>query len=186
MHATAAVRSEPGEASRFYIESAVPFQQRRPCSLKHDQTFAVFDPRGDILAGPGSPDGIYHRDTRHLSRLELRLNDVPLLLLSSNVQEDNAVLTVDLSNPDLSAQGRKVFLGERIHVNRRKYLWQNCCYERLLIHNFNVAAHQFTLTIEFAADFADLFAVHGQKRTRRGRKCRQTTGRASGGGTRSA
>jgi hypothetical protein len=38
-------------------------------------------------------------DTRYLSRLELRLNSTPLLLLSSNVEEDNAVLTVDLDNP---------------------------------------------------------------------------------------
>ena len=91
---------ENGEASRFYIESAASFQERRPRVLKRGPTFAVFDPRGDIVAVRGSPDGIYHRDTRYLSRLELRLNDAPLLLLSSNVQEDNVVLTVDLTNPD--------------------------------------------------------------------------------------
>ncbi|MGH7246975.1 MAG: glycogen debranching N-terminal domain-containing protein, partial [Pseudomonadota bacterium] len=121
------------------------------------------------MATPGSPDGLYHRDTRYLSRLELRLNDAPLLLLSSNVQQDNVVLTVDLTNPDLSIAGRKALLGEQIHINRRKYLWQDCCYERLLVHNFDVAAHQFMLTIKFAADFADLFEVRGQRRANHGR-----------------
>lgn len=161
---------ENGETSRFYIESAAPFQNRRPQTLKHGHTFAVFDPRGDILAAAGSPDGIYHRDTRYLSRLELRLNDAPLLLLSSNVQDDNVVLTVDLSNPDLNAGGRNVLRGERIHINRRRYISRNCCYERLLVHNFDVVPHRLSLSIDFASDFADLFEVRGQKRARRGRQ----------------
>jgi glycogen debranching enzyme len=159
----------PDEASRFYIESIAPFQQRRPRSLKHGHTFAVFDPRGDIIGGDGNPDGLYYRDTRFLSRCELRLNGVPLLLLSSNVQEDNAVLTVDLANPDyLSPGGRILLRGELIHVNRRKYIWQHCCYERLLVHNFDLEPHAFELAVEFGSDFADLFEVRGQKRARRG------------------
>ncbi len=137
--------------------------------MKQGHTFAVFNPRGDIVAADGSPDGLYHRDTRFLSRLELRLNDSPLLLLSSNVQEDNTVLSVDLTNPDLGAAGRIVLRGELIHVNRRKYIWQNCCYERLLVNNFDVVAHDLSLSIAFRADFSDLFEVRGERRPRRGR-----------------
>jgi glycogen debranching enzyme len=166
----AEARPEASEASRFYIESSAALQERRPRTLKQGHTFAVFDPRGDIVPADGSPDGVYHRDTRFLSRFELRLNDAPLLLLSSNVQEDNVVLTADLTNPDLSRAGRIVLRGELIHINRRKYIWQNCCYERLLVHNFDLVAHDLTLSIGFAADFADLFEVRGQKRARRGRQ----------------
>jgi glycogen debranching enzyme len=61
----------------------------------------LFDHRGDIVPGQGNSDGVYLHDTRFLSQLELRLNGAPLLLLSSNVQENNAVLTVDLANPEL-------------------------------------------------------------------------------------
>jgi glycogen debranching enzyme len=161
-------RPAAGEASPFYIESA-PFQERRPRALKQGCTFAVFDPRGDIAGTARSPEGIYHHDTRYLSRLELRLNDAPLLLLSSNVQEDNVVLSVDLTNPDLFRNGRIAVRGEMIHVNRRKYIWQNCCYERLLIHNFDLVAHDLTLSVGFAADFADMFEVRGQRRPERGR-----------------
>ena len=128
----------------------------------------MFDPHGDIIAANGSSDGIYHHDTRYLSSLELNLNGAPMLLLSSNVQEDNAVLTVDLANPRLVLRGGFTLQGELIHVNRLKYVWESACYERLLVHNFDTRAHTVTLGIQFGADFADLFEVRGQKRAQRG------------------
>ena len=153
---------------RFTSNSNVSFQERRPRTLKSGYTFALFDHRGDIVAGEGNSDGIYLHDTRFLSQLELRLNGAPLLLLSSNVQEDNAVLTVDLANPELVSRDGVAFHGELIHVNRLKYIWQNAYYERLLVHNFDTRRHDVRLGIRFAADFADLFEVRGQKRARRG------------------
>jgi glycogen debranching enzyme len=132
--------------------------------LKSGYAFALFDHRGDIVAGEGNSDGIYLHDTRFLSQLELRLNGAPLLLLSSNVQEDNAVLTVDLANPELISRDGVALRGELIHVNRLKYIWQNACYERLLVHNFDTRNHDVRLGLRFAADFADLFEVRGQSR----------------------
>jgi len=108
---------------------------------------------------------MYHHDTRYLSRLELRLNKAPLLLLSSNVQEDNSVLTVDLANPGMASRGLR---GELIHVNRLKFIWNGAFYERILVRNFDLRRHEVALDIEFSADFADVFEVRGQKRTRRG------------------
>ena len=128
----------------------------------------MFDPHGDIIAANGSSDGIYHHDTRYLSSLELNLNGAPMLLLSSNVQEDNAVLTVDLANPRLVLRSGFTLQGELIHVNRLKYVWESACYERLLVHNFDTRTHTVTLGIQFGADFADLFEVRGQKRVQRG------------------
>ena len=156
------------DASRFSIETNVSFQERRVRTLKHGHTFGVFDRHGDITFGPGSSEGLYHHDTRYLSRLELSLNSSPLLLLSSNVQEDNAVLTVDLANPRLLLPEGAVLHGELIHVNRLKYIWESACYERLLVHNFDTRTHSIVLGIRFAADFADLFEVRGEQRARRG------------------
>ena len=97
----------------FYIESNISFQERRLRTLKHGHAFAVFDHRGDIVAWSSSSDGTHHHDTRYLSRIEHRLNSAPLLLLSSNVEEDNAALTVDLDNPGMVSRG----LGsELVHV----------------------------------------------------------------------
>ena len=159
------VPAHTGDGSPFYIGSTVSFQERRLSTLKHGHTFAVFDRRGDIAAGDGGSEGLYHRDTRYLSRLKLRLNGAPLLLLSSNVQEDNAVLRVDLANPDIPSHGLR---GELIHLNRLKFIWNAACYERILVRNFDMRPHTVTLGIEFAADFADLFEVRGQQRARRG------------------
>ena len=97
-------RTDEDAPSPFHIESSISFQEHRPRTLKSGYTFGLFDRRGDIVGGDGNSDGIYLHDTRFLSQLELRLNGAPLLLLSSNVQEDNAVLTVDLANPDLMSR----------------------------------------------------------------------------------
>ena len=115
--------------------------------------------------------GVYLHDTRFLSQLELRLNGAPLLPLSANVQDDNVVLTVDLANPELRSRDGIVLRGELIHVNRFKYIWQNACYERLLVQNFDTRRHLVTLGLRFGADFVDLFEVKGKKRPRRGRNC---------------
>ncbi len=85
-----------------------------------------------------------------------------MLLLSSNVQEDNSVLTVDLANPGMASRGLR---GELIHVNRLKFIWNGAFYERILVRNFDLRRHEVALDIEFGADFADLFEVRGQKRT---------------------
>ncbi len=165
---SAARPPEESEAERFHIESSTSFQERRPRTLKHGHTFAVFDRRGDILAGYGSSDGLYHRDTRFLSQLDLRLNGVAPLLLSSNLHEDNAALSVDLANPDQPGRGAGLLRGELIHVNRLKFVWDGACYERLLVRNFDLRPHRVTLALHFAADFADLFEVRGARRARRG------------------
>ena len=81
------------------------------------------------------------------------------------MQEDNAVLQVDLANPNMPS--RRLH-GELIHVNRLKFIWNAACYERIIVRNFDVRPHELTLGVEFGADFADLFEVRGQKRSRRG------------------
>ncbi|MBO0738889.1 MAG: amylo-alpha-1,6-glucosidase [Alphaproteobacteria bacterium] len=173
------LRAGERDASRFYIGSRVSFQELRSRTLKCGHAVGLFDRRGDIVGGRGSSDGIYLHDTRFLSQLELRLNGVPLLLLSSNVQEDNAVLTVDLANPDLMLREGVLLRGELIHVNRLKFIWENTCYERLLVHNFDTRAHSITLGIGFGADFADVFEIRGQNRARRGRVTAERLSEAS-------
>lgn len=48
--------------------------------------------------------GLFYREMRHLSKLVLRLEKGALLLLSSSVRLDNAVLAVDLTNSELLEQ----------------------------------------------------------------------------------
>src|SRR6266446_2738870 len=80
----------------FYIPATGPTMRPRR-TLKHGDTFVVVDSHGDIGASAGSPDGLFHADTRYLSRLELQVNGLQPLLLGSNLRDDNAVLSVDLT-----------------------------------------------------------------------------------------
>jgi len=69
------------DESQFRIEATGALREPRTRILKHGETFAVLNQFGDMVGEPGSPDGLYHQDTRFLSQLELRLNgDRPLLL----------------------------------------------------------------------------------------------------------
>src|ERR1051325_11249511 len=55
-----------------------------PRALKHGNTFIVLDIRGDIGTSFVGSSGLFHDDTRHLSRLEVLLNNQPPPLIGSN------------------------------------------------------------------------------------------------------
>src|SRR6187431_2198081 len=79
----------------FYIPATdAPARPRR--TLKHNDTFAVFDSHGDIGASGGGPDGLFDCDTRYLSHLELMINGTQPLLLGSAIKDDNLNYYVDL------------------------------------------------------------------------------------------
>ncbi|MEW9856619.1 glycogen debranching N-terminal domain-containing protein [Novosphingobium sp. M1R2S20] len=155
--------------AQFYVPAAASMHERRPRTLKHGDTFGVFDHNGDAIAGPGSPEGIYHRDTRYLSQLQLTLNGERPILLSSAPRDDNATLTCDLANPDLPGPaGEEPLQHDLIHVRRTRFLWNSGAYERVAIRNYDDKRHRLSLEIAFAADFADLFEVRGTKRSKKG------------------
>jgi glycogen debranching enzyme len=151
----------------FYIPGTGSSTRPRR-TLKHDDTFAVLDGHADIGATGGGPDGIFFRDTRYLSRLEMLLNGKQPLLLGSNVRDDNSMLTVDLTNPDIYLEGTLVLSKDVLHVVRTLFLWNGTAYQRLRMENHDEHPFKVQLTFDFASDFADLFEVRGLRRTRRG------------------
>src|SRR6266700_7703002 len=151
----------------FYIPATGPASRPRR-TLKHDDTFIVLDTHGDIGASAGGPDGLFHADTRFLSRLEFLLNGLQPLLLGSNLRDDNACLAVDLTNPDIYVGDRIVLHKDTVHVIRTIFLWRSTAYQRLAIRNYGDDALDLRLTILFDSDFADLFEVRGMRRERRG------------------
>jgi glycogen debranching enzyme len=137
--------------------------------LKHDDAFAIFDRHGDIQPFGLGEQGLYFQDTRYLSFLELRLDEERPLLLSSTVSEDNDLLAVDLTNPDLVRSG-VLLPRDVLHLFRAKFLWQGACYERLRLTHYGLAPARVALSLRFDADFADIFEVRGTRRARRGRR----------------
>jgi glycogen debranching enzyme len=132
--------------------------------------YAVFDRFGDVETFGTGELGLFYQDTRFLSRMTLRLGKDRPLLLSSTVREDNAVLAVDATNPDVWRDSETVVPRGTIHVFRSKILWDKACHERLRIHNYGRVAVDFVLSIEFDADFADIFELRGMHREHRGRR----------------
>ena len=167
-HAPAPAGADAAHLVQFFIPATASLQERRPRTLKHGDTFAVFDHNGDALSGPGSPEGLFYRDTRHLSHLYLTIEGQRPMLLSSTLRDDNATLTCDLTNPDLYEGGRLTLGHDLIHVRRSRFLWNAACFERLVVRNYDEHPRRLSIEIAFEADFADLFEVRGTRRARRG------------------
>ena len=136
--------------------------------LMHQDTFAVFDRAGAICSESRQEQGLYHRGTRHLSRLEVRIDGQRPLTLSSSVVRDNALLAVDLTNPELAREGRRTVPHGSIHVFRGCILEDGVCHQRLRVHNFSAEEVSLELRLLLEADFVDVFEVRGTPRRRRG------------------
>ena len=156
--------------NEFYIRSSSARVDVRTRVLKQGDMFAVFDRFGDVETFGTGELGLFYQDTRFLSRLTLKLGKDRPLLLSSTVREDNAVLAVDATNPDVWRDSEIVVPRGTIHVFRSKILWDKACHERLRIHNYGRAVVDFVLSIEFDADFADIFELRGMHREHHGRR----------------
>jgi glycogen debranching enzyme len=153
---------------QFYILATSSRADDRTRVLKHGDTFAVFDQYGDILPFGLGEQGLYHDGTRYLSFLDLRLGGSRPLLLSSTVKEDNDILAVDLTNPDITRDGVVTLPRGTLHVFRSKFLWQGSCYEEIRVSNYGLVPAEVSLTLQFDGDFCDIFEVRGVKRARRG------------------
>ncbi len=142
----------------------------RTLVLKHGNSFAVFDRYGDIHAQGHSEQGIYHQDTRFLSQLDLRLADGRRpVLLNSTLKQDNSLLTVDLTIPEIVNDANTPIVHiDTVHVFRAKLLYQDTCYEHLRLCNYGASAINLPFALAFDADFADIFEVRGKQREARG------------------
>jgi glycogen debranching enzyme len=121
-------------------------------SILDGATFVVSDRHGDIEAGPDQVEGLFHRDTRFLSRW---------------------ILTVDGRRPDvLSVENGKYFEAQfflypptgTIYENPylsviRKRKVGDGFHEDLTVFNHGNEPKDVEIRIEAGADFADLFEV---------------------------
>src|SRR3989442_3661690 len=164
---------------QFYILATSSRVDDRTRVLKHGDTFAVFDRFGDMAPVGMGELGLYHEGTRFMSRLGLLLGQERLLLLSSRVSEDNTVLSVDLTNPDVRSDGQLAIPRGTIHVFREQLLWDAVCYERIRFSNYGLDPIRFVLRCRWDADYADNFEVRGTRREATGRKLPAVLGDSS-------
>lgn len=118
-------------------------------TLAFGSTFLVTDGTGSFSR---AHDGFYHRDTRHLSRYEVRLESRPVSLLDL---VDDTVGRRELYAADAEVEGaRGVFL-------KREQTISDGFYEQITVTNTGHERLNDTLTVTVEAGFEDIFEVRG-------------------------
>ncbi len=154
--------------NEFYILADTSLAEEHRRVLKQGDTFAVFGSSGNIGRYGFEDQGLYHADTRHLSRLVVTINGKPPLLLSSAVRENNDGLGFDLMNPDVPGDHGSLIKRGTVHALRSMFLFNSCYYESISLTNYGAKPVRFDLRVEFAADYRDIFEIRGIRRHKRG------------------
>jgi glycogen debranching enzyme len=155
--------------SDFYIHASALTSRRATRVLVNGESFAVFEAGGDILETRDEPLGFFHRDTRYLSRFELKIAGETPYCLNSCTSRENAQLQINLSNSDLSSEENEIEIPRNsIHVERDWVIAKSALFHKLILHNFTRERVELPLDFLFDVDFADLFEVRGFQRARHG------------------
>lgn len=154
----------------FYIRATSSLADNRTLVLKNGETFVIFNRYGDIESLGTMQLGLFHMETRHLSRLAFYLSGRKPLLLNSTIREDNSLLAADATNfagalddQDQAPQGT-------IHIFRSAALSKSALHVHFRFLNYGTQAHRISLAFMFDADFADIFEVRGTPRQKRGQR----------------
>jgi glycogen debranching enzyme len=154
---------------QFYIRAESSLADARTLVLLHNDTFAIFDRYGDIQPVGLGQQGLFHEETRYLSRLELEIGGHKPLLLSSVIGDDNIMVTVDLTNTDMELPSGLFLPHGILHLCRNKFLADGVCLDQITVHNFGHHPVDTEIAFAFGADFNDIFEIRGQRRLQRGR-----------------
>ena len=130
--------------------------------IKHNRAFFLSNRFGDVPEDNQAALGLYYRDTRFLSRLELTLDDLQPLLLHSST-ERNYWQIVELAYPIAVMDPQGFEQKENIGISRSRLLGDSLL-ERIEVANYGSEARPIRLRLQFDADFLDVFEVRGMDR----------------------
>ncbi|MEA2522911.1 MAG: hypothetical protein QOF73_138 [Thermomicrobiales bacterium] len=132
--------------------------------LKSDELYLV----GDISTdGSGErATGLYLRDTRHLSRFRVKVNDIEPDRLSTTIHSATSA-TVTTTNPLVRLPDGSLFNPHQVVLEQRVGL-DTSLHATFVFQNFSGQPLTFSLGLEFGVDFRDLFDIRGFRRDRRG------------------
>ncbi|NIK78026.1 glycogen debranching enzyme [Paenibacillus castaneae] len=128
--------------------------------IKENDLFLMTDRNGDIPEGDVSGQGLYTKDTRFLSRMEIRINDQKPILLSSAADE-NYISTIRLTNPHMEENGELILWRESVEIERTRFIFEGALYETFKLTSYYPKAVAFDFSVLMDADFADMFVVRG-------------------------
>lgn len=154
--------------NQYYILASSTVAEQKAVAFKDGNVFSVLDKYGDIKHYGESVNGIYCMGTRFLSHMELLLEHQAPFILSSSLNEENEMHTVDLTNHEILKDHSSILEKGMVHVLRQQFLFEGVFYETIQLCSFSQDPITFHLSISFDADFKDIFEIRGMKRAQTG------------------
>lgn len=129
--------------------------------IKEGDLFLVTEKNGDIYGDSQSGYGLYTKDTRFLSEMELFIDgEKPELLTTNSERGYKASIHLMKDKKDEGA----------IELIRDRFIYQGTLYERITMVNYFLEPIEFELSSIFDADFQDMFIVRRFRSGKVGRK----------------
>jgi len=156
---------EPTLEQEFSIKAAITDHPRQV--IKNGKYFAILSETGALP--PSSPygNGLYKDDTRYLSCWDISLNGQDTVLLLGDCQKGYAG-TFNYANKPFEQDGQTV--PEQTVLLKREIVITDAHREKFTLTNYHRTPLKIELSIKFDADYADMFEVRGQKRSKRGKR----------------
>lgn len=128
--------------------------------IKENDLFLLTDTNGNIPEDHPYGLGLYSKDTRFLSKLDLKINGEDPVLLSSEADQ-NYKSTILLTNPHMEQEGNLVLWRESIEIQRTRFIYDDVLYEEVKVKSYFPKRVAFEISIHADADFLDMFVVRG-------------------------
>lgn len=134
--------------------------------IRERDTFLLTDEHGNIPRGNVQGLGLYRSDTRHLSTYSFHVQGGPPVVLLSTAELGFAMEQV-LTNARMETPEGRIVQRGSVEFHRQRVI-ADVLEETVRVTNFNPFPVTLELWFDLDADFADIFEVRGQPRSRRG------------------
>lgn len=141
--------------------------------IKENDLFLLTDEKGDIYENHPNGLGLYTKDTRFLSKLDLKINGQEPILLSS-LADQNYLAKIILTNPHMEKDGELILWRESVEIERKRFIYNGVLYEMVKTKNYYPKPVKFELSFHFDVDFKDMFIVRGFQTGKVGKRTRQS------------
>ena len=136
-------------------------------TLVEGSAFCISSPNGDIF--PEHPHGVFHEDTRILSRWNLAVNGQPLEPLTASTKEPYRALFIGRV-PRSDGYADSPMIVERLREVGAGIM------EEITVRNYSSDEAECVVTLDVESDFADLFEVKEARVQRQWEETRRTDG----------
>jgi glycogen debranching enzyme len=146
--------------------------------IKENDLFLLTDTNGNIPENHPYGLGLYTKDTRFLSKLDLKINGEDPILLHSDAAE-NYMAAILLTNPHMEKDGELILWRESIELKRERFIYEDVLYETLTMKNYFPKQVEFDISVLLDVDFADMFIIRGFQNGETGKRTGQSAEESS-------